>query len=83
MTQGKKFWVVIGALALAVSVTVVASGVLSPVEVGLLLVVIGLCAFIEEGKVRLVWQGARIFQYAGLYLLVGSKRYRIWKAGTR
>lgn len=32
---------------------------------------------------RLIWQSPRLFWFAGLYLKVGNKRYRIVKAGPR
>lgn len=32
---------------------------------------------------RLIWQSPRMFYYAGLYLKIGNKRYRIFRAGTR
>lgn len=30
---------------------------------------------------KLIWQSPKLFYYAGLYLKVGGKRYRIIKAG--
>lgn len=30
---------------------------------------------------KLIWQSPKLFYYAGLYLKVGSKRYRIIKIG--
>lgn len=45
---------------------------------GLLVCLVG---WFEEYKVRLIWQTPRMFQCAGLYLLVGSKRYRLIKVG--
>jgi hypothetical protein len=32
---------------------------------------------------RILWQSRKIFFYAGLYLKVGNKRYRIVKVGPR
>ena len=32
-------------------------------------------------KVKLVWQTPDLYKYAGLYFIVGSKRYRIFKVG--
>ena len=32
---------------------------------------------------RLIWQSPRLFCYAGLYLKVGNKRYRILKVGPQ
>lgn len=32
---------------------------------------------------RLIWQSPRMFYYAGLYLKIGNKRYRIFRAGPR
>lgn len=40
-----------------------------------------LVGWVEEYKVRLVWQTPPLFQCAGLYLLVGRKRYRLIKVG--
>jgi hypothetical protein len=30
---------------------------------------------------KLIWQSAKLFKYAGLYLKIGDKRYRIFKVG--
>ena len=32
---------------------------------------------------RLIWQSPKIFWYAGLYLKVGAKRYRLLQVGPR
>ena len=32
-------------------------------------------------KLKLVWQSPKFFRHAGLYLLVGSKRYRLIRIG--
>lgn len=32
---------------------------------------------------KLIWQSPKMFFWAGLYLKVGNKRYRIVKAGQR
>lgn len=32
---------------------------------------------------KLIWHSPRIFYYAGLYLKIGNKRYRIIKVGDR
>ncbi len=32
---------------------------------------------------KFIWQSPRMFYWAGLYLKVGNKRYRILKAGPR
>lgn len=32
---------------------------------------------------KLVWQSPRMFRWAGLYLQVGAKRYRLVKAGPQ
>jgi hypothetical protein len=32
---------------------------------------------------KLIWQSPKIFYYAGLYLKVGHKRYRILRVGPR
>ena len=32
---------------------------------------------------RLIWQSPRMFIYAGLFLKVGNKRYRLVKVGPR
>jgi hypothetical protein len=32
-------------------------------------------------KVALIWQSPKIFFYAGLYLKVNNKRYRVFKVG--
>lgn len=32
---------------------------------------------------KLIWQSPNLFFYAGLYLKVGNKRYRIVKVGPR
>jgi hypothetical protein len=33
-------------------------------------------------KVRLIWQSPRMFLWAGLYLKINNKRYRIIKVGV-
>lgn len=30
---------------------------------------------------KLIWQSPKMFTYAGLYLKIGNKRYRIFKFG--
>lgn len=30
---------------------------------------------------KLIWQTPKLFKYAGLYLKLGNKRYRIYKVG--
>lgn len=30
---------------------------------------------------KLIWQTPKIYRYAGLYLKIGNKRYRIFKVG--
>jgi hypothetical protein len=32
---------------------------------------------------KLIWQSPRMFWWAGLYLKVGNKRYRLVKVGPR
>lgn len=32
---------------------------------------------------RMIWQSPRIYWFAGLYLRVGNKRYRLIKVGPR
>jgi hypothetical protein len=32
---------------------------------------------------KLIWQSPKMFYYAGLYLKIGNKRYRILKVGPR
>lgn len=32
-------------------------------------------------KIRLNWQTPLLYKYAGLFLTIGSKRYRIFKVG--
>lgn len=32
---------------------------------------------------KLIWQSPRMFHYAGLYLKIGNKRYRLFKVGAR
>jgi hypothetical protein len=32
---------------------------------------------------KIIWQSPKIFYYAGLYLKIGYKRYRIFKVGAR
>ena len=32
---------------------------------------------------KLIWHSPKIFYYAGLYLKIGNKRYRILKVGPR
>ena len=34
-------------------------------------------------SIKLIWQSPRIFWWAGLYLKVGNKRYRLVKVGPR
>lgn len=34
-------------------------------------------------RMRLIWQSPRLFAYAGLYLKIGNKRYRIVKVGQQ
>lgn len=34
-------------------------------------------------KIRVVWQSPKIFWFAGLYLKINNKRYRIIKVGPR
>lgn len=33
-------------------------------------------------KIRFVWHSPKIYFYAGLYLKVNDKRYRVFKAGV-
>jgi hypothetical protein len=32
---------------------------------------------------KLIWQSPKFFYYAGLYLKIGNKRYRLIKVGVR
>ncbi len=32
---------------------------------------------------KLIWQSPKLFYYAGVYLKLGNKRYRILKVGPR
>jgi len=32
-------------------------------------------------RIRLIWQSPKLYMYAGLYLKVENKRYRIFKVG--
>ena len=32
---------------------------------------------------RLIWQSPKLFWWAGLYLKLGNKRYRVLKVGPR
>lgn len=32
--------------------------------------------------IKLIWHSPKIFKYAGLYLKLGDKRYRIFKVGA-
>jgi hypothetical protein len=32
---------------------------------------------------KLIWQSPKMFYYAGVYLKLGNKRYRIFKIGER
>jgi hypothetical protein len=32
---------------------------------------------------KLIWQSPKFFYYAGLYLKIGNKRYRLIKVGAR
>lgn len=34
-------------------------------------------------SIRLIWQSPKMFWWAGLYLKINNKRYRIVKAGPR
>jgi hypothetical protein len=31
---------------------------------------------------KLIWQSPKLFRYAGLYLKIGNKRYRIFRVGV-
>ena len=32
-------------------------------------------------SINLIWQSPKLFKYAGLYLKINSKRYRLFKVG--
>ena len=32
-------------------------------------------------KLRLIWQTPKLYKYAGLYLVLNDKRYRVFKVG--
>lgn len=32
---------------------------------------------------RLLWQSPRLYRFAGLYLKVGNKRYRLFRVGDQ
>ena len=32
--------------------------------------------------IRLIWHSPKLFKYAGLYVKLGNKRYRIFKVGV-
>lgn len=41
------------------------------------------CMLAAACGVRLIWQSPKLFWWAGLYLKVGHKRYRLLKVGPR
>ena len=33
-------------------------------------------------KIKLIWQTPKLYRYAGLYLKIGNKKYRVFKVGS-